>query len=147
VSGSLASIASTLVVTLFSASRRGAPASGTNASSQWIWGEEAKRRETLSVKHTLTGYVIHHASALFWAAFFESWSARSRRLPEVAAKAAATTAVAYVTDYKVVPSRLSPGFEGKVGRLGLVAVYAAFAGGLFAAHVLRSARTGQCNDR
>jgi hypothetical protein len=92
-----------------------------------------RRHEQVSAKHTLTGYAIHHASSLWWAACFEAWAAKSRRPAELAAKAAATAAVAYVVDYKVVPPRLSPGFEGKVGRLGMAAVYAAFAGGLLAA--------------
>jgi hypothetical protein len=140
VSGSSASIASAVVVTIFSTIRRGAPAAGTNTASQWIWGEEAKRQETMSVKHTLTGYAIHHASALLWATCFEAWIAKSRHTAGVAAKAAATTAAAYIVDYKVVPARLSPGFERKVGKLGLIAVYTAFASGLFAAHYLRNSQ-------
>jgi hypothetical protein len=40
------------------------------------------------------------------------------------------SAAAYVTDYHVVPKRLTPGFELRVPRLALAGVYAALALGL-----------------
>src|SRR5687767_13056350 len=67
ISGSCASIASTLMVTLFSKRNDGAPASGTNAASQWVWGRKAKEQRGVSARYTLLGFAIHHASSLFWA--------------------------------------------------------------------------------
>lgn len=49
--------------------------------------------------------------------------------------------LAYVVDYKVVPARLSPGFEKKIGPLGMLATYASFAASLYG--VARARRPGQ----
>ena len=40
---------------------------------------------------------------------------------------AAVSALAYLTDYHVVPSRLTPGFEKRLGGRSLLAIYAALA--------------------
>lgn len=128
--GSVASVCSTLVISFLSHRRNDAVAAGTNATSQWLWGREARRRDGWSLRHTLAGYVIHHASSLFWAAGFE-WLRRGRRAPlRVASLAAATTLVAYVVDYKIVPSRLQPGFDRRLRPYDLIPVYAAFGLGL-----------------
>src|SRR5690606_23408079 len=72
-SGSLASVASTALVSIRSRQRTGALPAGTNAASQWVWGEPARRSRGWSVRHTLLGYAIHHASAVMWAAGYEAW--------------------------------------------------------------------------
>lgn len=48
------------------------------------------------------------------------------------AAAAATSAVACFTDYRLTPRRLQPGFEQRLSTASLTAVYAAFAFGLAA---------------
>jgi hypothetical protein len=42
------------------------------------------------------------------------------------------SAAAYVTDYHIVPKRLTPGFEMRIPRVALAGVYAALALGLSA---------------
>jgi hypothetical protein len=59
---------------------------------------------------------------------------RSRAL----AGGALTSAVAYVTDYHVVPRRLTPGFEMRLSRAALAAVYVALALGLCARDLFTS---------
>lgn len=130
-SGALASLLSTLAVTAFSRARTGAPAAGTNAASQWFWYPHARHVRRLSPRYTLAGYAVHHASSLWWAGAFELL--RPHRLPprKRAAGAAGVAALAYLVDYHVVPRRLSPGFEHRIGRRGMCAAYAAFALGLY----------------
>ena len=119
------------MVTLFSRRRSGAPAAGTNAASQWIWYPRARHERRPSLRYTLTGYAIHHASSLWWACGFELLAPHRASPRGRAARAAGIAALAYVVDYHVVPRRLSPGFEDRIGGAGVCAAYAAFALGLY----------------
>ena len=57
----------------------------------------------------------------------------SRAVP---ARGAATSAIAYVVDYHVVPRRLTPGFELRLPGAALAGIYAAMALGLAARDLL-----------
>ncbi len=129
-SGSCASLCSTLAISWLSHRRTRATAAATNATSQWLWGGEAHRQDRVSVRHTLAGYLIHHASSLFWAIAFERLRRGRRDRPRMAALATATSAVAYAVDYHVVPRRLSPGFDRRLHGRDLAVIYASFALGL-----------------
>lgn len=110
----------------------GSAAAPLNAVSHWIWPHAALRRDDVSLKHTVTGSVTHAAASLFWAAFY-SLIRHARREPtavNAVVDAAALTTVAAVVDLKVVPKRLSPGFEERLNRGSLVLVYVGFAAGL-----------------
>ena len=129
-SGAAASLLSTAVVSWLSHRRTRAPAAGTNATSQWVWGQAAHCQDRPSWAYTGVGYGIHHACSLFWASGFE-YARHGRRTPgRVAALAAAMAVAAYVVDYKVVPARLSPGFDQRLRDRDLFAVYAAFGAGV-----------------
>ncbi|MCL6710772.1 hypothetical protein M8R20_27625 [Pseudomonas sp. R2.Fl] len=138
VSGSVASIVSTLMVMGWSRRIDGATPAGTNAASQWVWDRSARRARGWSWRHTAIGYVVHHASSVFWALMYEGW--RHRRPGRPLAKASAIATLAYIVDYHVVPPRLSPGFEHRIARPGMLMTYAAFALGLYLAGGRRNAR-------
>jgi hypothetical protein len=129
-SGSVGSVATTAALAAGGGLERGDPVSPTNGPSQWIWGRRGARARGASLRHTLVGYAIHHATAIMWATVFE----RLRRpRPDVAttvAAAAATSALAYVVDYKMVPQRLQPGFDVHVSRPTLGLFYVTFAAAL-----------------
>ncbi len=130
-SGGIASVLSTLAVSVCSRWRVGSAATGTNAASQWLWYPRARFARAPSWRHTAVGYVIHHASSLLWATGYEATRPARASASGRAVRAAGIATLAYVVDYHVVPRRLSPGFEHKVGPAGMVAVYAAFAAGLW----------------
>lgn len=154
-SGTVASVLSTAVASLLSRRRSGAAAGATNATSHWLWGRRAYRRDRVSMRYTAIGYAIHHASSVFWACFFER-ALLSRRAGDgrsrsprggdqraltsgrIAATAAATTVAAYFVDYRVVPQRLTPGFESRLPLQDRALVYAAFAVGLGLGACLRA---------
>lgn len=141
-SGSVASLLSTLVVSWFSRQRTGHAAAGTNSASQWIWYPQARARFAASWRNTATGYVIHHASSVFWAGGYQLLRPeRASRAGQVL-RAGAIAAAAYWVDYHVVPRRLSPGFEHKIGAAGMWATYAGFGLGL----VLGSRRRPQAGS-
>lgn len=139
VSGSLASAFSMAALAALGKRDSGSAIAPINSVSHWLYGDKAKMQERASARYTLPGLVTHHASAIFWAVLFERIAGRlldrkraSTTLPAVAA----ATAVAAITDYKLVPYRLQPGFEARLTRPSMVGVYAAIAAGLALGTVL-----------
>ncbi|HUP29747.1 MAG TPA: hypothetical protein VM122_06200 [Usitatibacter sp.] len=128
VSGAAASIASALVLALAGKRELADAPAPLNGPSQWIWGKHAPYRDGFSVRHTVTGYAIHHAAATLWALLYER-SRRSRDAHPLAV-AAATSLVAAVVDFRLTPERFTPGFQKRLSKGAIVAVYAAFALGL-----------------
>jgi hypothetical protein len=133
ISGTAASLLSTAVLALTGKLERNAPAGPINGPSQWLFGRQAAYRRSASLRHTLTGFLIHHAMATGWAVLHERLFGRhkatqtpTRRL----GSAIATAAVANFVDYRLTPRRLQPGFEAQLSKKSLLAVYAAFAVGL-----------------
>lgn len=128
-SGGFAAVTSTIALSLACRLRGRTLASGSNATSQWIWGRRAWRQQHGDLRHTLLGYLIHHASSVFWAVGYERWREAERgraRLP----RALAVSAVAGAVDYLVVPRRMTPGFEAHLKPAQIPGVYLAFAVGL-----------------
>jgi hypothetical protein len=142
-SGSTASIASAIVLSICSAIEEHAPAGALNGPSQWLWGEAEAFTRRATLKHTAIGYLIHHASSLFWALLHErAFCGAPRSAARHCIEAAATTAAAYVVDYSLTPRRLRPGFRKHLGPVSMFAVYAAFAAGLAAAAIVRNRGRG-----
>lgn len=111
---------------------RSRPLAPLNAPSHWFWGDRALRRDGASWRYTAVGMLTHQASSLLWGAVYAMLQ-RRRQHPTpatVVMDAAAVTAVAAVVDLAVVPKRLTPGFERRLSREGLIWVYGAFAIGL-----------------
>jgi hypothetical protein len=142
VSGTSASVLSTAVLAMCGVAETGSPAAPTNAISHWLWGERAARHDDFSMRHTALGYSIHHIVSILWATLYERWfgQARDRREPLAAvAGGAAVAGLACFVDYQLTPERLKPGYEKRLSRLSLLAVYTAFGAGLVAV-ALRGAR-------
>jgi hypothetical protein len=110
----------------------GSAAAPLNATSHIVWGENATRRDDADIQHTLVGALLNAAAMVSWASVQHLFFPRPRGLWGSAATGAAVAALAYVTDYYVVPKRLTPGFEARLSRGGLAAVYAALAAALAA---------------
>jgi hypothetical protein len=103
----------------------------------WCFGERAARRDDVSAKYTLSGYLTHHVASVFWALVFERLLVRRRMMRRELpiAPALATATLAAVVDYTITPRRLTPGFEKRLPASALVMVYTAFAHGLALSHV------------
>jgi hypothetical protein len=139
VSGTTASVLSTGALALLGKREAGTPYAPTNAISHWIWGEKAARRNAPSARYTLPGYLIHHASSTFWAVLFErvyGYQLDRRKTGATVAAASAASAVACFVDYQLTPARLKPGYEKRLSRPALAAVYGAFGLGLAAGAML-----------
>ena len=139
VSGAAASLLSTVALAALGKATDGSAYGPTNAISHWLWGDKAARRDGPSLRYTLPGYLIHHASATFWAVLFERLMGRQldRKDPVLTLQAAtAASAVACFVDYQMTPERLKPGYEKRLSRPSLALVYGAFGLGLAAGALL-----------
>lgn len=133
VAGSAASVLSTAVLVLAGHREAGSAVAPTNAVSHWLWGDESLHVEQPTWRHTLTGYVTHHLASIFWATLYSrvhGWRESAKTLPQAAAGGVATSAVAYVVDYYMVPKRLTPGYEHRISAGSMLATYSALAAGL-----------------
>lgn len=143
ISGSVASVVSAAALVLAGRREPQRPAAPVNAISHWIWGDRALREDEPDLRHTATGYCIHHAASLFWATLHALvWGRRAVAqgpLPALAG-AAVATAVASVVDLRLTPHRLTPGFEHRLSRPALAGVYASFALGLAVGSLLAGRR-------
>jgi hypothetical protein len=131
VSGTIAAAAVTLVASLAARRATGSSAAALNATSHFLWGERAGQENAYTVKYTGTGFVANYGASVFWAVFYEALGRGQPRSPARALlDGALISAAAYVTDYHVVPKRLTPGFEMRIPRAALACVYGALAVGL-----------------
>lgn len=121
----------------------GSAAAPLNAPSQWLHGREALHEDGMTLRHTALGALVHGASSLLWAGLYELLRERRERrgsstgAAAALADAAAVTAVAAVVDFKLVPDRLSPGFQHRLSRPAVLLAYATFAAGLLLANRIR----------
>ncbi|MFC7513506.1 hypothetical protein ACFQUU_00660 [Herbaspirillum sp. GCM10030257] len=133
ISGSIASVLSTIVLSARGEQEEGTPYAPTNAISHWFFGDHAFYRNGRTLRYTGTGYAIHHASSTLWAVVYERWfgeRADRRDLPTALTGGAAVAAMACFTDYHLTPRRLHPGYEKRLSSASLFLVYAAFGAGL-----------------
>ena len=133
VAGSLASVLSMAGAALASRRQTGSAAAATNAVSHWLWGDESLYRNSTTLTYTGVGYATHHAASVFWGTL-HALAAHNRpalQTPKgIALGALATSVVAAVVDYQVVPRRFTPGFEHRLSTGAMVGIYALLAVGL-----------------
>lgn len=132
VAGTMASLLSTAVLAIAGLRQAGSAVAPTNAVSHWLWGEESLHEQRPTLRHTLAGYVTHHLAAIFWAALYSrlyGHRTAAKTLPHAVAGGVATSAVACLVDYQLVPKRLTPGFEHRLSTAAMLATYGALAAG------------------
>lgn len=144
ISGTASSLLSTAALAMMGKKETGSAYAPTNAVSHYVHGDEAAHHDGLSLRYTIPGYLIHHASATFWSYVFEKvmGGVLDKRSPAgTLAAAAATSAFAALTDYKLTPKSLHPGYEKRLSRQSLAVVYGGFALGLALGAILSRRET------
>jgi len=129
-SGSVAAGTTAATVALAGARDSGSAIAPLNATSHIAWGESAGNVANVDAKHTLVGAALHVGACVFWAAFFEKFfghAAVRGNVGKTLLGGAAVATAAYVTDYHVVPQRLTPGWEYRISRRSLAATYGVLA--------------------
>lgn len=140
-SGTVAGIATAVAAAVAGRRETGSYAAPLNATSHVLWGDTAAMRNSPTVKFTLTGFLINHASAIFWAAINEKFfGARNNggksSMVRPLVGSAIVTAGAYVTDYYLMPKRLTPGFEKRLSDSALATIFGTLAIGLAAGSLI-----------
>jgi hypothetical protein len=130
--GASASAATTLTVALAGMVALGSPWPALNSISKMVRGNHAPWRNDLSWKYTGTGALLNSAAMFSWAAVYAVLRGRRTQTDYARAVTAgvATSALAYVVDYHIVPDRFTPGFERRLPDRSLGLIYAALALGL-----------------
>lgn len=134
--------ATTAAALLVSRAQAGHAAAGLNATSHILWGDRAARVNRADLKHTASGALLNAGAMLAWSTVHQLLP-RARAVPSALAKGAFVSALAYVTDYFVVPKRLTPGFEKRFDTGGLATIYGVLAGALALGSLLALRRTAQ----
>lgn len=149
VSGTLAGLLSAGALALAGRREVSDASAPANATSHWVWGDEALHRDGADWRHTMTGLLIHQLASNFWATLHARAVAghpAATQAGAALAAAAATASAACLVDMRLTPHRLTPGFERRLSRPALACVYACFALGLAAGSVAVNRRR-QARDR
>ena len=126
-SGAIGSLASTAALSAAGYREKGSPLGPINVISRWIWGDRTARHHEPSLRYTLTGYAIHHASATLWAIVYERFVEKpAQPIPVRVAGGLGVAAMACFTDYRLTPYRLQPGYEKHLSSAALLMVYGSF---------------------
>lgn len=111
-----------------------------NATSHVLYGPRAAHASGATWAQTVPGLIINLGAGLWWALVFETLFGRQieRRGATGAVLGGATTgALAYLLDYRLLPRRLSPGWELSVSRRSVGMGLAALGAGLAVGAMLR----------
>ncbi|HTJ43419.1 MAG TPA: hypothetical protein VL463_15045 [Kofleriaceae bacterium] len=141
VAGAAATGATTMAGLALGARQTPTPWAPFDATSHIAWGEDAKQHTRLDAKHTLVGLALNAGAMFVWAGVHALLGGRTRSIPAQIASAAGVSAIAYAVDYHAVPARLTPGFEKRLNRRAVGAMFVVLAGALaiggYAANALR----------
>jgi hypothetical protein len=139
--GKLASVVTAATAAACGQVELGKPFAPINAVSHITFGDEATRQDQASLKYTLTGALLNDSACVSWAMLHEQLfgrAAREKKWPLVVAGGGAVAALAYFTDYYLVPKRLTPGFEHRLSQRSLFLIYASMALALVAGSILNA---------
>jgi hypothetical protein len=123
------------LATALAAAERGRADSGSaiapvNAVSHFLWGDRAAGVREPTLRHTGTGLVVNTAAAGMWATVFQKLFGEAvdrHGVPAAMLGGAAVASLAYLTDYHLVPRRLTPGYEKRVSHRSLLLVFGVLA--------------------
>jgi hypothetical protein len=128
-SAATSTVVTTVLASLLSRKETGHTGAALNATSHILWGDRAFDEDDVDVSHTLVGGMINAAAMASWGTVY-ALLPFPRSFLGTLAKGATVSALAYATDYYVVPKRLTPGFEERLSPLSLGLVYAGLAAAL-----------------
>lgn len=105
-----------------------------NATSHVLWGDEEATGDGIDRRRTLPGLVINVGAGFFWGAVYALLTPRppERSRSEVVGRALATSLLAALVDYGLIPRRMRPGWELVLSSRSVAAALAAMGIGLAA---------------
>jgi hypothetical protein len=138
--GAVATIATTAAAAACGLIENRRAAAPINAVSHIVWGDEAADHSAPSVTYTVPGLALNAAAVTSWAVLQELLFGRQqerRSVGKALVDGALVSGLAYVTDYYLVPSRFTPGFEKRLSNRSLAGIYSVLGASLGMASWLR----------
>jgi hypothetical protein len=128
IGGALAGLATCAVAGLCARVERQTAVSALNSTSHIVWGDRAADQASASWQYTGTGIALNELALVFWGLVYEMWShsAIGASMSPLS-RGATVSALAYITDYHLIPRRFTPGFEKRLSPASLFAIYCAIA--------------------
>ena len=125
VSGMAGGVLSQIASAVYGRAERGRSDLPMHAVSHIAWDDDPESHKGRHTHNYVIGTALHHGASIFWATFFEALFGRAaeRSTGSALVGGATIAAAAYVTDYHVVPQRLTPGWEYRLSRRSLAATY------------------------
>ncbi len=120
-----------------------------NTISHILWGRRSAGQSQLSFKYTGAGLLLNGVACVFWAWVYREWQRSLDKPPSISALSQggfAVAALAYLTDYHLVPTRFTPGFELSLSRRNFPWLYATLAAGLILPEWIVSKQPGRPSD-
>ena len=139
--GLLAGVATTAVVSALGRAEGMPAVAPLNAISHIAWGEKAANQNEPSLKYTATGIALNMAAVGSRAGVQRSLFPPGDEQVEPwrpLLQGMAVSALAYVTDYYLVPKRFTPGFEKRLSPTSMAVVYGVLGLSLAARGCLRA---------
>lgn len=124
--GQICTLATTGAVALCGQIESGKPFAPINAVSHITFGDEALTQDDFSLKYTVTGVMLNNSANASWAAVHEILFGEYQdegNVPVSLAGGFIVSLLAYITDFYVVPKRITPGFEHRLSKRSLLFVY------------------------
>jgi len=128
--GAAASVATAVTTALFGVAETGKAVAPINAVSHIAWGDEAATHDEVSMKYSGLGLALNTVAVTGWSAIYELLHDRRSRQKDLGGMlidGAIVSALAYVTDYYLVPKRFTPGFEMRLSNCALMGIYSVLA--------------------
>ncbi|MFT3883299.1 MAG: hypothetical protein QM703_27050 [Gemmatales bacterium] len=128
--GLLSAVSTTVVAAICGKMQNNNSVEPINAVSHIAWGDKAAHQPQASLQYTATGLFLNGAAVTSWAALHELLEEQTNQdgnFAKALADGALVSALAFVTDYFIVPKRLTPGFEKRLSNRSLFAIYTALA--------------------
>jgi hypothetical protein len=128
--GAIACTAMLLTAALRGTHDSGSAVAPINATSHVAWGDRGAHAARIDTKHTLLGLLVNGGASVFWSGLYEAAFGKAAdrgHYPTAVLGGAAIAALAYVTDYRLVPRRLTPGWELRLSPGSLALMYVALA--------------------
>jgi hypothetical protein len=141
VSGTAAAAMASIAAAIAGRRNTGSYAAPINATSHIMWGDKAAHQDSASFKYTATGALFNYGGSIFWALLYEGLVGKYPAPGKALTRSALITTAAYVTDYRIVSRRFTPGFEKRLRGRFLALIYGAFGVGLCIRHLLPSSST------